>query len=135
MGATSLSPPPISRSALQGRQRTGSARYHAPRIHASSKIAPHRNSSGVPSSLIALPKTAGVSTSSPDLTSFASVKKLKADARDVDTFVGNAATVTQTFAKTEDGWETAFVFVLGEYTLPLSSLTKGYGPRQRLLIH
>ncbi|KAJ7702118.1 hypothetical protein B0H14DRAFT_3527322 [Mycena olivaceomarginata] len=27
--------------------------------------------------------------------------------RDVDTFVGNAATVTRKFAKTEDGWETA----------------------------
>ncbi|KAJ7504135.1 short-chain dehydrogenase [Mycena galericulata] len=44
-----------------------------------------------------------------DLTSFASVKKLESVAVPlrIDTFVGNAALATRTFARPEDGWETA----------------------------
>ncbi|KAJ7656349.1 short-chain dehydrogenase [Mycena polygramma] len=50
-----------------------------------------------------------VNTSILDLASFASVKKLVAEAgaEGIDTLVGNAAMVTRSYAKTEDGWETA----------------------------
>ncbi|KAJ6514860.1 short-chain dehydrogenase [Mycena vitilis] len=50
-----------------------------------------------------------VNTSILDLTLFASVKKLvtETETEGIDTFVGNAAMVTRSYAKTEDGWETA----------------------------
>ncbi|KAJ7321141.1 short-chain dehydrogenase [Mycena albidolilacea] len=109
-GDIPLSTPDLSKRAVL-LTRAGSrlglhAATHLASMHPQKLLLTHRNSFGIPSSLIALLKTAGVSTSFLDLTSFASVKKLEADARDVDTFVGNAATVTWKFAKTEDGWET-----------------------------
>ncbi|KAK7062197.1 short-chain dehydrogenase [Favolaschia claudopus] len=68
----------------------------------------HRDAAGPSSSLLAVGNgLASISPTFLDLTSFASVKKVEAEATDVDTLVANAALATRKFVKTEDGWETA----------------------------
>ncbi|KAF8151997.1 hypothetical protein K438DRAFT_1565143 [Mycena galopus ATCC 62051] len=74
-------------------------------MHPRKLLLAHRDSSGSPSALTTLGK--GVTATFLDLASFASAKKLEVDARDIDTFVANAAMATRKFIKTEDGWETA----------------------------